>query len=231
MRVLDIGTGAGDVALAAAEIVGPTGRVVGVDVNPQILRTAYERSQAAGADHVSFVAGDVRDADLPGPFDAVIGRFVIMYLPEPAETLRHLAGLVTPGGLLAFQEYNFTPESCRPFPSTPLWIQTWNWVVTTIARAGLPPHAFGLHRALRDAGLTDPVLRSASYVGGGPDSFIYTWAAESLRSMLPLTVKLGVATAEEIDIDTLADRLRAETVAADGVVKSPDLVGAWARVP
>ena len=40
----------------------------------------------------------------------------------------------------------------------------------------------------------------------------------------------GVATAEEIQIDTLADRLRAETLAADGVVKAPDLVSAWTRI-
>jgi ubiquinone/menaquinone biosynthesis C-methylase UbiE len=48
MRVLDIGTGAGDVALVAAELVGPSGRVVGVDANPQILTTAAARAQAAG---------------------------------------------------------------------------------------------------------------------------------------------------------------------------------------
>src|SRR4051794_3304979 len=57
MRVLDVGTGAGDVALLSAELVGPTGRVVGLDQDPQILRTAFARAQAAGLDTVSFVAG------------------------------------------------------------------------------------------------------------------------------------------------------------------------------
>ena len=54
--------------------------------------------------------------------------------------------------------------------------------------------------------------------------------AESVRSMLPLITRLGVATDDEIDIDTLADRLRDETVAADAVAKAPDLVSAWTIV-
>jgi hypothetical protein len=49
--------------------------------------------------------------------------------------------------------------------------------------------------------------------------------------MLPLTFKFGVATADEVDIDSLADRLLAETVAADAVLKVPDFVTAWARKP
>jgi hypothetical protein len=47
--------------------------------------------------------------------------------------------------------------------------------------------------------------------------------------MLPLIVKFGVATEAEIGVDTLASRLRAETLTADGVVKGPDLVSAWTR--
>jgi hypothetical protein len=178
------------------------------------------------------VTGDVRDADLSGAFDAVVGRLVVMYLPDPAAVVRSLAARLTPGGIVAFQEYNFTPDSGRQSPPTPLWQRTWGWTIETIARAGLPAEpGFGLRRTFRAAGLPEPTLRLSSYVGAGPDSFAYTWAAESLRSMLPLTVRLGVATADEVDIDTLADRLRAETVAADGVVKAPDLVGAWVRVP
>jgi SAM-dependent methyltransferase len=231
MRVLDVGTGAGDVALLAAEIVGRGGSVVGVDANPQILRTAFERTQDAGLDHVSFVTADVRDAVLAGPFDAVVGRFVVMYLPDPAAAVRELAARLAPGGIVAFQEYNFTADSIRQSPPTPLWQRTWNWTIETIARAGLPSEpGFGLRGTFRDAGLREPTMRLSAYVGGGPDSFAYTWAAESLRSMLPLTLKLGVASADEVDIDTLADRLRAETVAADGVVKAPDLVGAWTTV-
>jgi SAM-dependent methyltransferase len=231
MRVLDVGTGAGDVAVLAARIVGPTGHVVGMDRDPRILRTAFARAQAAGLDNVSLVAGDCRDAVPPGRFDAVVGRLVLMYVADMADALRRLAGRLNPGGIVAFQDYNLTPESCRTSPSVALWQRAWGWVTGTAARAGIPAEAgFGLRREFLRAGLPEPHMRLESYVGGGPDTIAYAWMAESVRSMLPLIVRFGVATEEDVDIDTLADRLRAETVAADAVGKAPDLVAAWVRV-
>jgi SAM-dependent methyltransferase len=230
MRVLDVGTGAGDVALLAARLVGPTGRVVGLDQDPQILRTAFARAQAAGLDTVSFVAGDCRTAAGAGRFDAIVGRLVLMYVAEPAGAVANLADQLTPGGVIAFQDFNLTPESCRTSPPTRLWQQAWGWVVDTAARAGIPAEAgFGLRRTFLGAGLAEPAMRLESYVGGGPDAFAYTWMAESVRSMLPLILRFGVAAADEVDIGSLADRLRAETLAADGVAKGPDLVSAWSR--
>ena len=79
------------------------------------------------------------------------------------------------------------------------------------------------------AGLPAPSMHLESVLIQGPDRESHEWAAGTLRSMLPLTVKLGVATAEEIDIDTLAERLAAETVAHGLVVKTPDLVCARTR--
>jgi SAM-dependent methyltransferase len=232
MTVLDVGTGAGDVAMLAAAIVGPTGRVVGVDRDPQILRTAFARAEAAGLDNVSFVAGDCREPVPPGRFDAVVGRLVLMYVADVAATLRGLAERLGAGGILAFQDYNLTAESCRTSPPLPLWQRAWGWITGTAAHAGIPAEAgFGLRRHFLAAGLPEPRTRLESYVGGGPDSIAYAWMAESVRSMLPLITRFGIATEEEVDVDTLADRLRAETVAADAVGKAPDLVSAWVRLP
>jgi hypothetical protein len=72
-------------------------------------------------------------------------------------------------------------------------------------------------------------MRLESLVEGGLDAFSYSWFADSLRSMLPLVERFGVATPDEVGIDTLAGRLRADTVAADAIVKAPDLVSAWTR--
>jgi SAM-dependent methyltransferase len=230
MRVLDVGTGAGDVALLAAEMVGPTGRIVGLDANPEILRTAFDRAQATGLDNVSFVAGDCRDALPTGPFDAIVGRLVLMYLADPVHALRGLADRLAPGGIVAFQDYNLSPPSCRISPSVPLWERAWGWVVDTAAKAAIPAEmGFRMRGVFRQAGLPEPEMHLDSYVGAGPESVAHTWMAESVRSMLPLILRLGVATADEIDVDTLADRLRAAAVAADAVAKSPDLVSAWTR--
>jgi len=92
MRVLDVGTGAGDGALLAAEFVGPSGAVVGIDTNAAILDTARARARAAGHEHVTFLPGDFRTALVDGEFDAVIGRHVLMYLGDPVAALRAVLG-------------------------------------------------------------------------------------------------------------------------------------------
>ena len=90
MRVLDIGCGPGDVSLIAAELVGATGSVFGIDASSDMLEVAQSRVQAAGLTHVSFLATDVRTLALEESFDALIGRFILMHLPDPASVLRHL---------------------------------------------------------------------------------------------------------------------------------------------
>ncbi len=103
MKVLDIGSGAGDVAFAAAELVGSEGQVVGVDMNAEILETARTRAQETGDANIKFVAGDAQTLDLPSDFDALIGRLVLMYLADPVDALKQLATRVRLGGIVAFQ--------------------------------------------------------------------------------------------------------------------------------
>jgi 2-polyprenyl-3-methyl-5-hydroxy-6-metoxy-1,4-benzoquinol methylase len=230
MRVLDVGSGAGDVALLAAELVGPTGSVVGVDQDPEVLKTASARAEASGLTNVSFHAGDFREGVPGDSFDAVVGRLVLLYVPDPAEVLRNLVERLEPGGIVAFGEFNFLPESVVSHPPTPTFESLWAWMQAVVRGIGLDP-ATGYH--LRDtflkAGLPEPEMSLCSPVGGGPDYLGYDHGAESLRSMLPLILKLGIATEEQVAIDTLADRLRAEATASGSVRKNPDLVGAWTR--
>ena len=76
MKVLDVGSGAGDVALLLADLVGPQGQVIGVDVNAEILQLARSRVQAVGWTTVTFHPGDIMELDLDRDFDAVAGRWV-----------------------------------------------------------------------------------------------------------------------------------------------------------
>jgi ubiquinone/menaquinone biosynthesis C-methylase UbiE len=107
MTVLDVGSGAGDVAFAAADLVGPTGRVIGADLNPAILETARARAAAEGRDNVAFVVGDCRGAALPDDVDAAVGRFVLFYTGDVSETLQAVVARVKPGGAVAFAEADF----------------------------------------------------------------------------------------------------------------------------
>ena len=81
------------------------------------------------------------------------------------------------------------------------------------------------------AGLPRPQMNLEGRVDGGPGSAAYQLLAETARSLLPMMERLGVATAAEVQIDTLAARLEAEVCAGGGVIVTPPLIGAWARKP
>jgi len=230
MKVLDVGSGAGDVALLAAELVGPTGSVNGVDQDPGVLDTARARAEASGLSNISFHAGDLREGVTGDDFDAVVGRLVLLYVPDPAGTLRVLIERLKPGGIVAFGEFNFLPESMGTYPPTPSGESLWTWMQAVVRGIGLDPATgYHLRNTFLDAGLPEPEMNVCAPVGGGPDFPGYDYGAESLRSMLPLILKLGITTEEEVEIDTMAQRLRSDVMASGGVIKTPELVGAWTR--
>ena len=126
MTVLDLGSGAGDVALLLADLVGPQGRVVGIDTNAEILDVARARVLAAGWSNVTLVEGDLHALPRDEEFDAVVGRWVLMYLPDPAAVLRAVAGRLRKGGLVAFQEGDLSNPPA-PYPPVPLHEQVRRW--------------------------------------------------------------------------------------------------------
>ena len=103
-RVLDIGSGVGDVAMLVARLVGPSGEVVAIERDPKSIAKARARVTEAGFDNVSFNESDVGEIPDGKPFDAAVGRFILMYLPDPVAVLRSISRLVRSGGVLVFQE-------------------------------------------------------------------------------------------------------------------------------
>ena len=232
MRVLDIGSGAGDVAMTAAELVGPDGSVVGVDMNPEIVETARTRAREAGFANIEFVAGDARDLDPGGGFDALIGRLVLMYMADPAAALRQLSARVRPGGIVAFQEIEFSPYRPVRRDDTPLMNQLVDWGVGVFERAGAHVDmGLDLYRAYVEAGLPEPHMHFEAPVGGPEDWEGYSFMANSFRSLVPILEQFGMATADEVDVDTLAERIRREVTASKRPLILPPHVTAWARLP
>ena len=214
MRVLDIGSGAGDVAFLAADIVGPGGQVVGVDMDGRALETARDRAQRLGLAQVSFFEGDVRTLPLEDQFDAVIGRLVLLYMANPAEGLAGVSARVRSGGLVAFQEMDMDRDViARTFPpdNDALWNQTGRAIVETFTRAGV--HArMGrkLMQTFLDAGLPAPRFMDETSIGGGPEYAGYSWLANTLASLVPMAAKLGV---DHPATDGLGARIRDDAVA------------------
>ena len=231
MKVLEVGSGAGDVALTLAGFVGREGAVVGVDVNADILETARTRANDAGVENVEFVAGDARMLELPNDFDAVVGRLVLLYMASPADALKKLATHLRPGGIVAFQEIDFTLYPAVVHRDTPLVNRSIELGMTVFERSGAHiGMGLNLYRAFVEAGLPEPTLHFEAPMGCSAAWPGYEYLANSFRSILPLIEAYGLATAEEVDIDTLAERLRAEVVAAKRPLVLPPHITAYASL-
>jgi len=228
MSVLDIGCGAGDVSFLAAAFVGPSGNVLGIDQSPESVAIATERAKAAGLDNVRFEVGILENLQQSGPFDALVGRLILLYLKDPAAVLKKLAQLVRPGGVIIFQEMEMA--TARSVPDVPLCARCGRWIVEAFTRAGVETSMGSrLYSIFKQAGLGEPQMICGGRVEGSAQSEIYEWLAQTVRSLLPMIEKTGVATKEEVGIDTLADRLRAEVTGNGAVFHSPIFVGAWIR--
>ncbi len=234
MRVLDAGCGAGDVSFLAAKFVGPKGVVIGVDKAPEAIGYAQKQAQAAGLENVHFVTADLAQFQLDGePVDALIGRLVLMYFPDPAAVLRRLLTFVKPGGIVAFQELDLAPSPPREIMSHPIcetYVTAGTRLNQTFARAGIDGRTGAkLGRIFEQAGLSAPQMLAMARVERGPDSPIYAWIEQTTRSLLPLMQQTGVATADEVQVDTLAERMRQEAVEKDCTLIAPPLIAAWTR--
>jgi len=229
MKVLDLGSGAGDVALLAARLVGSEGEVVGIDTNPSILETARARARDAGCGNVSFAAGDIRELSLPQDFDAVVGRYVLMFMPDPAAAMRAVVDHLRPGGIAAFQEPDFN-QGPYARPSSSLLDQVWQWISVAFRESGADLEmGIKLRNLCLGAGLSDLHLDADRFIGGGADWGGYGHLAGLVTSVLPFLETRGMATAKEVKPETLAQRLRDDIVSREGVVMWLTLVRLWGR--
>jgi SAM-dependent methyltransferase len=226
MRVLDLGCGAGDVAFVAADLVGPDGSVVGVDRSPEALARARLRAGQRGLKQVRFLEGDLQDPAPGGPFDAIVERLVLMWIPDPAALLRQQATVLRPGGLVVPIEMDLA--TIRWLPQTPCATQVKSWLVQAFAKAGISTLGPRLWTIVQEAGLHPlGMIGIQAHFGPGDPVGIAT-AVENMRLAAPLIVGTGVATAEEIGMDTFEQRLRDEQQQSQAVAANPILLSAWA---
>jgi SAM-dependent methyltransferase len=226
MRVLDVGCGAGDVSMLAAELVGQGGTVVGIDRGAAAVELAAARSARAGLRNVVFREVALEDFSDFEPFDFIIGRYVVLHQPEPATFIRAAAARLRRGGTIAFHEIDMRKEF-ETLPAVQLIDDAGAEVMRTI-RLGVPsPDAAGRLVALFGAaGLPIPRVFCERLVGAGADTPIYGWMAATLASIRVLTRPQKVS----IDSADLEAEFRAAATAAHSQILSPEQCCAWSAV-
>jgi len=232
MKVLDVGSGAGDIAFLAAEVVGPAGSVTGIDLNDTILDTARKRASESGAGNVRFVTARIPDdlRSLDNDYDAIIGRRVLCYIPEPAKALEALLMHARSGAIVAFQEIDWTIWAQHSFPLAPYYEQVWGLIYRAFLAGGTDMSmGTGLYAIFLDAGLPEPLMKAEAGVGSPMAGLPFTM--NLLRSTRETIIREGIAPAEDVDPDVVEQRLRAEYAELRTVVTGGFEVRAWARKP
>ena len=229
MRVLDVGSGPGDVAFLAADLVGDKGEVIGVDRAPAALAVARARAESRSLRRVTFLEGDPAEMTFERPFDAVVGRYVLMFQPDPAAMVRKLATHVKAGGPIVFHEPDW--DGARSFPPAPIYDRCCRWIVETLLfRRHETRMGKKLHSTFVAAGLPAPAMGLDTLIGGGQKGVEgLQLIADLVETMLPAMEDAGVTTAGEVGLATLAARMIQEAVANDSVVVGRYEIGAWSR--
>ena len=227
--VIDCGCGPiGGLALLA-EMVGPSGRVVGVDFSESAIQRARSVMAALGLQNVELVVGDIHDLDataLRGPFDLAFTRAFLMHQADPVRTLGRIAGLVRPGGWIVAHEPLASPPP-RSQPQLDALRTYWGLVHEVMRSAGVPRGIVeGLPRSARETGLE--IAEADGFFATQDPELGFEIHASTLAAVKERAVKAGFA-AEMID-DLIA-RLRAAKAGGYEWVTSPFLLDLVLRKP
>jgi SAM-dependent methyltransferase len=230
MRVLDLGSGPGDVSFLVADLVGPDGSVVGVERDPAQIVAANQRRDQLGLDNVEFCDGDARTFVDDRPFDAAVCRLLLMHLPDARDVLAHHLRNLRAGGVFVAVDYDM--GGARALPDVELYTRVRDWLKAGFDHAQADPFV----------GMRLPVLfAEAGYADVGSLGLQAYWPPEAghaaayvvgvVRAMKEPIVASGVTTEEEMGLDTLAQRLGDALHAANAVFTVPTVVGGWGRRP
>jgi len=230
-QAIDCGCGPIGALAVMAEMVGPAGRVVGVDFSEPTVQRARSVVTALELGNVELFAGDIHElgtAAVGGPFDLAYTRFFLMHQPDPVRTLSQIASLLRPGGWIVAQEPLRSPPP-RSHPHLDALGTFWDLVYEVLERAGGVPHGSvdGLAGSARAAGL-DVVEVNGVFAAVDPELGFELHAA-TLQAARDRAIASGTATGPQVD-DLVSD-LRAAKGGGYEWVSTPFLLDLTFRKP
>jgi ubiquinone/menaquinone biosynthesis C-methylase UbiE len=226
---IDCGCGPIGGLAVMAEMVGPTGRIVGVDFNAAAVQRARAVVSALELGNVEVVAGDLYELDpaaLGGPFDLAYSRLFLMHQADPVQTLRRIAGLLRPGGWLVAQEALRFPTP-RSHPHLEALTGYWNLIYELLDRAGVPPGTVeDLPQSAREAGF-EVAGMNGCFLTADPET-VFGIHAATLAAARERATHLGIAADK---VDDLVREIRAAKEGGYEWVSSPFYLDLALRKP
>jgi len=224
MACLDLGCGGGDVAFELARLVGPEGRVLGVDLDPSQVAIAAREAAGLGLAHCTFREGDAVLEQGRAEFDLAYARFLLTHLPDPAGALARMIGHVAPGGVVVLEDIDFRGHFCHP-PCA-----AFDRYVALYTRAvqgkGADPHVGArLPALLRAAGCVDVRVRVVQPAALEGD--VKRMAPLTLANIADAVLAAGLADGDELA--RLQAELDAQAADPDALASLPRIVQAWGR--
>lgn len=204
--ILDVGCGPGYATFDLAHIVGPNGRVVGVDESPQFVDHLNAAAAMRHVPTISAHVGDVHQIDRvlthsqpsPATFDLAYARWVLCFVKDPQAVVNAVASLLKPGARFVIQDY-FDYEHMTLAPRQAPFTKVIDAVARSWrARGGNPDIVSHLPAMLRRAGLTLTHLDAHNRLAR-PGSTIWNWPTTFWHSFVPRLVQAGEITQADAD--------------------------------
>ena len=226
MRCLDLGCGAGDVSLALARLVGPSGSVNGVDQDDVKLEFAREDADGERLSNVQFRASNVEQLEDDAEYDLVYARFLLTHLRDPAAVLRRMVRAARPGGVIVVEDIDHAGVFSHPHSAAlEQFVGLYNRVGRS--RGADPEIGPKLPGLFREVGLTELQLSHVQPVYlDGEAKHIHRITLDNIAPALT-----AAALATDAELEALARGLGEFLTRPDTIVSAPRIFQVWARRP
>lgn len=226
MKCLDVGCGGGHVTLYMAEMVGEAGKVVGTDLDGEILELTRQDAAAANLRNVELRCVDASTCQEEGEYDLVYARFLLTHVSEPEKCVDAMLRACKPTGVIVIEDIEFTGSFCYPHSSAyEKYVKLYQEVVCR--RGGDPNIGPKLPGLLRKAGAQSVqvnVVQPTHIEGAGK-----YMAAITMERISDSVVSEGLASKSEVHQIVSDLELAAED--PETVMSLPRIFQTWGRRP
>jgi ubiquinone/menaquinone biosynthesis C-methylase UbiE len=223
MACLDVGCGGGDVAMEMARLVGPSGRVTGIDMDSTKMQLAQQEAERETITNVKFLELDIDHLDHAAEYDLVYARLFLTHLRDPADALQRMVQATKPGGVVVVEDMDHSGTFCYPAcPALEQHVSLYNRIIRL--KGADPEIGPKLPALFREVGLQDLHLSHAqpAFMAGEAKRIHQI----TLENIAPAVIAAGLA--GEAEMNALFSTLDNFAQDSQTIVSFPRIFQVWA---